>query len=69
MNARNWLDSQVLEIESAVHDTAPLVRICQFSGSMHFQFDMSPEGARAMAAEMIAKADEAEAMALQQVAA
>ena len=66
MSARNWLECDELEISAALYKGAPLVRMCQSAGSMHFQFDMTPAGARAAAANLIAMADEAEATAAHQ---
>jgi hypothetical protein len=60
MSAVNWTGADALDIRSAAYQGAPLVRATQYGGSMNFQFDMTPDGARAMAAELIAMADEAE---------
>lgn len=56
----NWLDSDELEIEPALYRGDPMVRLLQSGGSMRFQFDMTPNGARTAAAKLIATADAAD---------
>lgn len=63
MKHSNFVGNQ--EMEAAATDTpmsGPLVALTQNAGSMHFMFSMTPEQARALAADLIALADRADRM-------
>lgn len=59
----NFCDSSPVEVNAGEHSTCgQIVSIRQNMGSCHFQHSMRPDQARAMAAALIAGAEEMEAL-------
>lgn len=63
---KNFLDYDSIQIQG-VHHGEELVMITQSSGSMHFQFSMTPDRAREMAEALLDSAYEIEQQFIQEL--
>ncbi len=60
MEHRNFVENQTLEVDVVEFSEGANVCLIQYASSMHFQFSMTPEQARSLAADLIAHADKVE---------